>query len=244
MRRKSTILKFHSPKVSFLEGVFARGSRELGKVIECAYRKGARFDGWDEKLNFELWMNCFEEFGIDPEHYLKERSINEPLPWEFIQKGVTTQFLVDELGLSLTEELTSDCRSGNCSGCGVCDFKEIAPVLHKASEDEGTLDPTLREESAEEREIRKFRIRYSKSGPMKLLGHHDVVRCFERAFRRAKLELDYSHGFHPHPKLRFSAPTALGIESEAEYLDFDLKDTGSPHNEILEKLAKRATQGN
>jgi radical SAM family uncharacterized protein/radical SAM-linked protein len=243
MRRKSTILKFHSPKVSFLEGVFARGSRELGKVIECAYRKGARFDGWDEKLNFELWMNCFEEFGIDPEHYLKERSINEPLPWEFIQTGVTTQFLVDELGLSLTEELTSDCRSGNCSGCGVCDFKEIAPVLHKASEDEGTLDPILREDSAEEREIRKFRIRYSKSGPMKLLGHHDVVRCFERAFRRAKLELDYSHGFHPHPKLRFSAPTALGIESEAEYLDFDLKDTGSPLNEILEKLADALPKG-
>ena len=242
MRRKSTVLKFHNPKVSFLEGIFARGSTELGKVIECAYRKGARFDGWDEKLNFELWMNCFEEFGIDPEHYLKERSINEPLPWEFIQTGVTTAFLVHELGLSLTEELTSDCRSGNCSGCGVCDFKEIAPVLHKA-EDEGTLDPTLREESPEQREIRKFRIRYSKSGPMKLLGHHDVVRCFERAFRRAKLELDYSHGFHPHPKLRFSAPTALGIESEAEYLDFDLKDAGSPINEILEKLEDALPKG-
>ncbi|MFA6223655.1 MAG: TIGR03960 family B12-binding radical SAM protein [Desulfomonilaceae bacterium] len=243
MRRKSTVLKFHNPKVSFLEGVFARGSRELGKVIECAYRKGARFDGWDEKLNFELWMNCFDEFGIDPGQYLKEKSTEEPLPWEFIQTGVTRSFLVDELELSLKEGLTSDCRSGNCLGCGVCDFKEIAPVLHRASEDQETRDPTSSGESTEQREIRKFRIRYSKSGPMKLLGHHDVVRCFERAFRRARLELDYSLGFHPHPKLRFSAPTALGIESEAEYLDFDLKDANSPINEILEKLQNALPKG-
>jgi radical SAM-linked protein len=78
---------------------------------------------------------------------------------------------------------------------------------------------------------------------MKFLGHHDVVRCFERMFRRANLELDYSGGFHPHPKLRFSPPIALGIESLAEHLDFDLKDCVANVDDIFKTLKNTLPDG-
>ena len=57
---------------------------------------------------------------------------------------------------------------------------------------------------------------------MRLIGHQDIIRLFQRAFRRGGMRLDYSNGFHPHPRLRFSPPLALGLESMAEYVDFDL----------------------
>ncbi|MGO8822490.1 MAG: TIGR03960 family B12-binding radical SAM protein [Desulfomonilaceae bacterium] len=243
MRRKSASLKFHNPKMSFLEGIFARGDKDLGRVIETAFRKGARFDGWDERLDFQLWLDSFDELGLDPNSYLDERPISASLPWEPIETGVRKSYLIGELNKAMDCELTADCRSGNCVGCGVCDFKKVAPVVHNMSLDKDLSYPQISKEPRSEPKIRRFRLRYSKSGAMKFLGHHDVVRCFERMFRRANLELDYSGGFHPHPKLRFSPPIALGIESLAEYLDFDLKDCVANVDDIFKTLENTLPNG-
>ncbi|MGC8658380.1 MAG: TIGR03960 family B12-binding radical SAM protein [Desulfomonilaceae bacterium] len=243
IRKKSISLKFHNPKISFLEGIFARGDRSLGQVIETAFKKGARFDGWDELLDFQLWMDSFEETGLDPAEYMKPRSVDDPLPWDLIQTGVKKSFLSDELTRAMQSELTADCRSGSCSGCGICDFKEVGPVIHKVSQQEVPAQSVKSAELDTQTNVRRFRLKYSKSGMMVYLGHHDIMRCFERAFRRADLEPDYSHGFHPHPKLRFSPPTALGIESLAEYLDFDLKNCRMDSQEILKILVEALPEG-
>ncbi|MCL5123244.1 MAG: TIGR03960 family B12-binding radical SAM protein [Deltaproteobacteria bacterium] len=243
IRKKSTSLKFHNPKISFLEGIFARGDRELGLVIETAFKKGARLDGWDELLNFQLWMDSFEESGLNPNRYLEQRSFTEPLPWDPIQSGVKKSYLLDEFTRAMQSELTVDCRLGSCSGCGVCDFREVAPVIHEISVQKVPNQPEVDGEFKPQTKVRRFRLRYSKSGMMKFLGHHDIMRCFERAFRRADLEPDYSHGFHPHPKLRFSLPTALGIESFVEYLDFDLRNCGMEIGDIFETLENALPNG-
>jgi len=95
-------VKFHEPKISFLEGVFARGDERLSEVIQRAFTKGARFDGWDEHLRFEVWMEAFAECGVQPEAYLEPRSLDKPLPWDMINVGVRGEYLREEWGKKLT----------------------------------------------------------------------------------------------------------------------------------------------
>ncbi len=241
--RKSVSLKFHNPNLSYLEGVLARGDSSLSKVIEGAFLKGARFDGWDEHLNLQAWMESFDQCGVDPTKYLEERHLDSPLPWEFIHSGVSNEYLVNEWNKALEQKLTPDCRFGECHACGVCDFEKVAPIIQKTSPG-GLVDKSdQNREQEQDSSIRRYRLSYSKLGPLRLLGHQDVVRCFERAFRRADLSLDFSHGFHPHPRLRFSPPIALGVQSFAEYVDFDLKVCNITPEQIFKLLQNSLPAG-
>lgn len=232
-------VKFHDARVSFLEGVIARGDENLGGVIERAFFKGARLDGWDEHLKFDLWMEAFQEEGIDPANYLLARPVEEGLPWAVVNAGVRTEYLIEEWEKAKSEAATLDCRFGECGGCGVCDFDEIFPRL--ASDRE--LPEFRPGELPASESPRRLRLRYGKIGRMRFLGHQDIIRLFHRAFRRLGLRLDYSKGFHPHPRLRFSPPLALGLESVAEYLDFDLVNCHLTHEEIFHALARALPEG-
>lgn len=115
--RKITF-NYHENRTSFLEGVFARGDRRLGDVIEAAYKKGCRFDGWDECFNLDLWLEAFSECGIAPEFYAnRRREYSEITPWEHLDYSVTKDFLIRENERALTEKTTPNCRE-NCAGCG------------------------------------------------------------------------------------------------------------------------------
>lgn len=232
-------VKFHDPKVSFLEGVLARGDIELANVIERAFQKGARLDGWDEHMKFDVWTEAFQAARIDPERYLAPRPVDAELPWHMVNSGVRTEYLVEEWEKAQSEAATSDCRFGDCGGCGVCDFDEIQPRLAF----EETLSSQKSDAVPPVDSARRFRLRYGKTGLMRFLGHQDLIRLFHRAFRRAGLRLDYSKGFHPHPRLRFSPPLALGIESVAEYLDFDLAHCPHRVDEICQGLAQALPEG-
>ena len=108
----------HVPWTSFLEGVFSRGDRRLGAVIETAWRKGCHFDSWDECLDREKWMESFEENDIDPFFYTaRRREFNEILPWDHIDYGVTKKFLENE-NKKAHEGVTTACCREKCAGCG------------------------------------------------------------------------------------------------------------------------------
>lgn len=120
-RIKNKKIKFiyHDPKTSYLEGVFARGDRRLSKVVVRAFELGAKFDGWGEFFDLDIWEQAFKETGIDPHFYAnRERSYDEILPWDFIDIGVTKEFLIEENEKAVNGVLTKDCRS-TCTGCGV-----------------------------------------------------------------------------------------------------------------------------
>lgn len=89
-------ISFHNLKMSFLEGVLSRGDRRLSEVIISAFKKGAKFDAWSIYFNFSLWEEAFKESGIDPEFYLREKSVDELLPWDFIDTGIDKNSLVEE----------------------------------------------------------------------------------------------------------------------------------------------------
>ncbi len=117
---KSISLTYHDPQSSFLEGVFSRGDRRLSNVIKRAWQLGCIFDAWDEHFRYDLWMQAFEEEGIDPKYYLRERDIKETLPWDTVDCGVCDSYLIRSREDAYKGVITEDCRSapGKCSGCG------------------------------------------------------------------------------------------------------------------------------
>ena len=85
--------------MSFIEGVLSRGDRRLSRVVETAFKKGARFDAWEEHFSFERWMESFAENQIDPGFYLQAKSRNEVLPWDFLDTGMGKERLIAEYDL-------------------------------------------------------------------------------------------------------------------------------------------------
>jgi radical SAM family uncharacterized protein len=119
IKRKAISYNWHESIVSYLEAIFARGDRRLCEVLIKAHEKGAKFDGWSEYFNFDLWMEAFKECGIDGDFYAyRERSYDEVLPWDFIDIGIKKQFLIDENEKAKSSTLTPDCRLG-CTLCGI-----------------------------------------------------------------------------------------------------------------------------
>lgn len=119
IKNKKITYNYHQSNVSFLEGVFARGDRKLSKVLINAWKKGCKFDGWNEFFDFDKWMESFNECGVKPEFYAhRKREYDEILPWDFINIGVTKKFLIDEAEKAKNEIITPDCREG-CTACGI-----------------------------------------------------------------------------------------------------------------------------
>jgi hypothetical protein len=101
-----------------LECIFARGDRKLARVIERAYRLGACFDAWTERFKYDEWMQAFKDTGVDQNEYLCEQSEQAELPFEFIDCGVSREYLLAERKKAYAEECTEGCGKG-CKGCGI-----------------------------------------------------------------------------------------------------------------------------
>ena len=118
IRNRKVSISYHEPEQTYIEGVFARGDARLADAVEEAWKRGERFDGWSEFFNFERWMQVFDDLGIDPDSYAcRERSLDEILPWDHIDSGVSKQFLLRERERALSGDVTRDCREG-CNACG------------------------------------------------------------------------------------------------------------------------------
>lgn len=116
--QRSIKYSWHEPDVTILEGFLARGDRRCADVILKAYEKGALYDAWSESFRYYIWKEAFAETEIDLDFYtLRERSTDEILPWDFIDAGVTKQFLIREWEQAKNETVTPNCRQ-QCSGCG------------------------------------------------------------------------------------------------------------------------------
>lgn len=115
---KKIKISTHLSQSSFMEGVLARGDRRLSKVIELAWKKGCKFDSWDDQFKFDLWMEAFEEAGLDPAFYAnRRRDYDEVLPWDHLDYGVSKQFLINENKKAHKSVTTPHCRI-KCAGCG------------------------------------------------------------------------------------------------------------------------------
>ncbi|MDH3997308.1 MAG: TIGR03960 family B12-binding radical SAM protein [Desulfuromonadales bacterium] len=242
LKRKKLRLKWHEAELSVLEGVFARGDRRLGAVIEQAFKLGCRFDGWREHFRYDLWQQAFDATELDPQWYLRQRSHGETLPWDHIDGGVSKDFLLREYQAALLEKPTPDCRNGQCSYCGLCDFESVRPRLTEAgmTPDEGTAnvpdesatdvpDESAADASAaDETPLPKLRLTMSKTGRAAGVSHLEFMTLIHRAVRRAGLPIKYSQGFHPAPRISFGDALPLGVESRVELIDLEMTELGDP----------------
>jgi len=219
-------VKYHDRFVSLLEGVFSRGDRRLGSVLQEAHRRGAGFEAWSEYFNYSLWCDAFAACGIDFMSYLRERDPDKLLPWSHIRCGVTLDFLKCEREKALREEPTPDCRQGVCNECGVCTQLGLTPEI-AATHQQPYLVQQVHQTS--ENHSVWIRLHYSKTGTARFLSHLELSRALARAMRRAGLPLQYSQGFHPLPRIVLYNAVPVGIECLGEVCDVELRQPVAPH---------------
>jgi len=230
-------LKWHDPEQSFLEGVFSRGDRRLARLLEAAWKGGARLDAWSDHFNLNIWQAAGEECGLSFETFLRRREPDEVLPWQHLHSGIETAFLQDELAKAHIEAYTPDCRYHGCQQCGLCDFKKIRPIVHgRKAEDSDEKRPDIPTEAsatpatqpvphaatATAADHFKYNVIYSRTGDICFLGHLELLQLVFRALRRAGITTHFSQGFNPSPKISFGLALPVGTESLAEYFIMDL----------------------
>ncbi|APQ96237.1 TIGR03960 family B12-binding radical SAM protein [Clostridium botulinum] len=119
IKSKQITYNWHESLVSYMEALFARGDRRLCDVLIKAFEKGARFDGWNQYFDFNIWKESLEECNVDGDFYAyRQREYDEILPWDFVDTGVSKEFLMRENERAKNAEVTPDCRQG-CKNCGV-----------------------------------------------------------------------------------------------------------------------------
>ena len=258
LRHPKVNLKWQDPQMSFLEGLWARGDRRLSSLLLSAYNKGCRLDAWSDKFDFSLWQQAFEDTGINPYLYVtRQRGENESLPWDHIDSGVLPQFLKKEFENSKSGILTPDCRTSECSGCGICDFKNIKPVLYdtdaagekkyekhheKNGEKVSELYGNHKTKRLPDEAFAKFELSFSKLGQARFFGHLELGTIFQRAVTRSGLNAKYSQGFNPLMKISFENALPVGMESEEEKLFIFLEKNASL-DQIIELLNKELPKG-
>jgi radical SAM family uncharacterized protein/radical SAM-linked protein len=242
-RQPGLTVRFNDPGVSFVEGLLSRGDRRLGRLLLEVFRRGARFEAWNDHFKLDHWLGAMEDLGFDQGEFLRARDPDETLPWDHLDCGPDRDYLLAELAKAKAGQTTGDCRQIGCQGCGACQgpakidlAAALEPTPTQAGADEplvpgtstggGGTEPgqtkTVVKKGPPDTEFR-YLARFTKDGAMTLLGHLEMVESFKRSFRRAGLELTVSQGFHPHPKVSFLTALPLGVASLDECLIFSLK---------------------
>jgi len=251
--RRRLEVRIHDPRLSRLEGVFSRGDVRLADALERAVDAGARFDGWGDMFVEEAWERALE--GVDVPGLLAAIPDGARVPWDHVDVGVSRDFLVKERDLALEARPTRPCGryAGGpgeatafvCHACGVGCAAADVPLRAARAVAEA---PAREEPSRKGRpspgaptpvvgEVARVRFEIAVRGRQAFVGHLDTLRHFTRSLRRAGLEIDYSRGFHPKPRIEATPPLPLGTAGLGEL--YDVAVVRPPADlEIADRLAR------
>jgi len=219
-------VKPHDARQGALEGALALGDRRLSTAVFHAYRSGQRLDGWTEHFSLQAWHEAFAEaerqHGVGMEFFAhREKGEREVLPFDHIDCEVTKPYLWKARMAARKEGQVPDCAYGEeiCTACGACDYEVVDNIVYHPEDyrrQPRSQPPALPSERT------LLRLRYAKEGVAVALSHLETMTALLRTFRRAKLSIPHSQGFHPKPKVSFGPACPVGTESRAEYLDLEL----------------------
>ncbi len=225
----------HEPEETWLEGVISRSDRRVADVIERAWQLGARFDGWREFMRFDVWKQAVAETGFDVADTLRERDISERFPWDHLDILVDRDWLAADWQRAKELEYAQDCRHSKCHKCGVID--EERPLCASMLRDHVKARPSekawVRKDPTpvvEPPAVQRLWFRISRTGKARFLAHLEAMNAWLRALRRCRAPLGYSQGFHPHPKIAFSAAMPQNEQSLGEYMDITLVERVDPED--------------
>ena len=241
----------HSAAETFLEGLVSRADRRGANLIEAAFREGCRFDAWDEHLDMEAWGRAIEKSGVDIAFELRERQLDERLPWDHIDIHIPKTWFAEDWQRATELKHAPDCRHSKCHRCGVIDVKRdlCAHMLRsnvdsRKGEAEFVRPPPPPElglkppkpgmppvRPPEPPPVQRLVFRIGIVGEPRFLSHLETMNAWIRTLRRVRTPLCHSEGFHPHPRLNFSGARPVAEETLGDYMDVVLHKRVEP--EIL-----------
>lgn len=207
-------VSYHEPSISFLEGLVSRGGYECCDLIQKAYELGCRLDAWDEYIRWDLWQQAIEELGYDTSP--RSWGLEDELPWDSVSMNVSKAYLKREYEKASRHELTHICDSDCDHRCGVCS-KSGAKVIQANNEDFSSIRHTVHVLPPASEYVQAI-LTYEKKGRAVYNSHIAVMRQFEMAFQRAGLDVMFTQGFNPKPKMEFLNPISMGVCGENELL--------------------------
>ncbi|HYG66769.1 MAG TPA: TIGR03936 family radical SAM-associated protein, partial [Anaeromyxobacteraceae bacterium] len=224
-RNGAISFKPHDSRQSSIEGALALGDRRVGTAVLHAYRAGQRLDGWSEWFDEARWIEAFAEcervHGVGLDWFAhRRRRLDEVLPWDRIDCGVTKTYLRKQLAAAKNLAELEDCVLAPCSVCGACDYDVVKNRTYEAKDYVPAPPPAPRPPEPPHRT--HVRVRYTKTGRLVALSHLETMHALLRAIRRAELPMAYSQGFHPKPRVSFGPALPVGVESLCEHLDLEL----------------------
>ena len=216
----------HNYDATILEGLISRGNFDTGKVILDAYKRGARFDAWDDHLreNMQFWNEAFDNAVWDVKKWIfKKWDLNESLPWDGVSLGTSKAFFKNEWKKSLSHELTKRCASDCDHKCGICNSKEKVSV-HTKEEIESVSTCIKNKTVAVPKQHPESNIpilyrvvfNFTRTGGGEYIAYLAQVESFHKAILRSGLPFVFSSGFNPLPRIEFATAMTLGIPSEEE----------------------------
>jgi len=226
-------VSYHEPSISFLEGLVSRGGYECCDLIQKAYELGCRLDAWDEYIKWDLWQQAISELNYDTSP--KSWDLDDELPWDSVSMNVSKAYLKKEYEKAARHELTHICCEDCDHRCGVCS-KAGASVVRAENEEFLLKDHPVHVIPPASEYVQTV-LTYEKTGRAVYNSHIAVMRQFEMAFQRAGLDVMFTQGFNPKPRLEFLNPISMGIHGENELLLCEL-----PVSQITPETMKKLNE--
>lgn len=238
----------HDPASTLIEGMVSRADRRAGDLIEHAFRMGARFEGWDEHLDLDTWLAAGERAGTDLAFELRERQLDERLPWDHIDILMPKRWFQEDWQRAVELQHAPDCRHHKCHKCGVIDVERDLCASMLRTSIEGRKSEAVWERPPppvemgeqpnkpglppvrppEPPAVQRLVFRVGIVGEARFLSHLETMNAWMRSLRRARAVLSYSQGFHPHPKLAFAGARPVAEESLGDHMDILLTERVDP----------------
>ena len=251
---KGVKINYHEKFVSQIEAALTRGDANLCKYIEALYKKGCYLDAWGEFFDKDVWAETAKECGYTLEELAKkEYGLEETLPWDFINTGLSKEWLQNEYKEALSQgcefNLQPTCEH-KCVKCGVCPTLKTHKVLakpFKASEEAEKVVKIVPQDPKRANQdpnvpIYKYRLKITKKGLLRYFSHLDWQNTFHKVLLRSGLNMVYSLGFNPTMKVSMGIALPLFAESEGELVDIEIYDNLSGQ-EIMDLINPNLPEG-
>jgi hypothetical protein len=219
-------VSYNDPFIALIEGVLSRGDERVGELVEEAYRRGCRFDAWDEHIKKDIWADLLERHGPLLRELTGERDMEKPLPWDCIGSGASKAFLKREYEKSGRSEFTRPCEDDCDRPCGNCnrEARIISNIIHNDNLlQQKTLD---QEPKGQDPVTLRMLFSFEKQRAAVFLPHLALIELFSMAFIRARIPILFTQGFNPLPKLDFAFPLSVGLQAGGEIASIDLEPRG------------------
>lgn len=213
---KGVKINIHDMFISQIEAALTRADRTACRYIYELYKNGSYLDSWDENFRYDLWANTAENCNINlKELATKEFAQNEDLPWDFINIGVDKSWLQEQYRLAMDSVSCPTCEN-KCVNCGVCPNLKVKKVIDKP------YTPDLPQVAQRHVAKTKYRMIISKKGRLKFISHLDFQSTLIKIMKRTGLDIAYTEGFNPSPKISAGVALPIFTKSETEIVDFEL----------------------